>query len=203
VPPHNNVKRKPEESLIPLLSKRRHSFHGGSVLTWLEIDSNERKNLYEIAKQRGLLTEYRFSGIKAYGVSRNDAVRWLMEKTRNRALEKLRAEFGSMAHFWVQPRRLSYVDIDFYWRSAKLGIVITGPLKDDPYRGDSVRAKEPAPSSKDAAISAMRIGVEDITIFTVPYYQVWHRPSVFLEQIRSKLILSGHYPKLSAVDRTA
>lgn len=32
---------------------------------------------------------------------------------------------------------------------------------------------------------------------------VWHRPSLFLEQIRSKLILSGHYPKLSAVDRTA
>src|ERR1700744_1280089 len=126
-----------------------------------------------------------------------------MDKTRKRALEKLRGEFGSRAHFWVQPRRLSYVEIDFYWRSAKLGVVISGPLKDDPYRGDSVRAKDPAPSSKDAAISAMRLGVEDITIFMVPYYQVWHRPSLFLEQIRSKLILSGQYPKLSAVDRTA
>jgi hypothetical protein len=98
---------------------------------------------------------------------------------------------------------LSYVDIDFYWRSAKLGVVITGPLKDDPHRGDPVRTKDLTPSSKDAAISAMRIGVEDITIVTVPYYQVWHRPSVFLEQIRSKLILSGNYPKLSTVDPVA
>lgn len=112
---------------MPLLKKRKHSFHSGSVLTWLEIDSNERKNLYEIAKQRGLLTEYRFSGIKAYRVNRNDALCWLMEETRKRALEKLKLEFGSRAHFWVQPRRLSYVDIDFYWILAKLGIVITGP----------------------------------------------------------------------------
>ena len=152
------MKRKPEESLLPPLSKRKHIFHGGSVFTWLDIDSNERRKLYEIAKQHGLLTEYQFSGIKACGVSRNDAVRWLMEKTRNRALEKLRVEFGSRAHFWVRPRRLSYVDIDFYRRSAKLGIVITGPLKDDPYRGD-VRAMDSAPSSKDAASSAMRLGV--------------------------------------------
>ena len=26
----------------------------------------------------------------------------------------------------------------------------------------------------------MRLGIEDITIFTVPYYQVWHRSSVLL-----------------------
>jgi hypothetical protein len=191
------VKLGPEETLIPLLSKRKQiRLPGRSVLNWLDIDPNERKKLYEIAKQHGFLTEYQFSGIKAHGVSRNDAARWLMEKTRDRALKKLKVAFGSRAHFWVQPRRLSYVSIDFYWRTANLGIVITGPLKDDPHRGDPVRTKHVPPSSKDAATNAMRLGVEGLTILTVPYYHIWHRPSDFLRQIKRKLILSGRYPKL-------
>jgi hypothetical protein len=48
----------------------------------------------------------------------------------------------------------------------------------------------------------MRLGVEGLTILTVPYYQIWHRPSDFLEQIKRKLILSDQYPKLGTAGIT-
>jgi len=185
-----------EEFLHSLVSKRKELKLTGCSISWLEITPTERKELYEIAKERGLLIGYKFSGIMSYGISRNDAGCSLLESTRERAFEKLRTEFGAKARFWIRPKQLSIIGIDFYWRTAKLGVLITGPLRDDPRRGDPVRTRDSCVGREQDFDWALPPNMKGLAILKFPYYQVWHHPSDFLDQIKHRLITSGYYPKL-------
>jgi hypothetical protein len=195
--PQNQMKAEADREFLKyLLSKRKVSGPREYKFSWLDITSAEREKLYEIGEQSGLLTHYEFSGIKAAGTSRNDAARRVLDKTRERAFLKLKTELGRTAHFWFRPRQLSSLYIDFYWRKAKVGVVVTGPLMDDLWHAGRKR------------IGAFRFArnyfsnsppeLRNLTILVVSYYTVWHQPSEFVAAIKEQLIASGHYPRLSA-----
>jgi hypothetical protein len=182
------------EFLKYLLSKRKVSGPRGNRFSWLDMTSAEREKLYEIGEQSGLLTQYEFSGIKSSGTSRNDAARRVLDKTSERAFLKLKTEFGGTAHFWVRPRQLSF--IDFYWRKAKVGVVLTGPLMDDLWHAGRKRVGDFR--LKRNILSDLPPEMRYLTLLVVPYYVVWHQPSEFIGAIKQELIASGHYPRLSA-----
>jgi hypothetical protein len=184
------------EFLKYLLSKREVSGPREYRFSWLDITSAEREKLYEIGEQSGLLTQYEFSGIKSAGTSRNDAARRVLDKTRERAFLKLKTELGRTAHFWLSPRQISSLYIDFYWRKAKVGAVITGPLMDDLWHAGRKRVGAFRLTRK--YVSNLPPELRDLTILIVPYYMVWHQPSEFVTAIKEQLIASGHYPRLSA-----
>src|SRR5438445_8333442 len=177
-----------QEFLSSLFSKRKEHRLGRNSFSSLDITPAERKKLYEMAQQRGLLTSYEFSGIQSFGISRNDAARTMLQKTRERALEKLRNEFGAKAHFWVNPRQLW--SVDFYWRSARVGVVITGPLQDDLSRGARVRRRDSRVGAKQRSVSIPGVNSWNLTLLSFPYYAIWHHPSDFLSRIKHKLIVS-------------
>lgn len=181
-----------QEFLTDLLSKRKDiDLNGYGRVSRLDITSDEREKLYEIGERCGLLTTYEFSGISCSGMSRNDAARRLLDKTRKRAFARLRDEFGAAAHFWPEPRQLPTVD--FYWRLAKLGVVITGPLFD--YSGPTAaRARD---VRTDRNYHCFPKNLKDLMILSFPYYFVWHHPSEFIAKIKQKLVASGRYPRLS------
>jgi hypothetical protein len=181
-----------EKFLRYLLSKRKEIGPRRYRFSFLDITSGERKRLYEIGEQAGLLTPYEFSGIKSAGISRNDAARRVLALTRERAFTKLKVEFGAKAHFWVQPKQC-FLYIDFYWRRANLGVVITGPLMDHLYRAGPERTRDHHVKSLSRSFE-----LKGLTILTFPYYVVWHHPSEFIKKIRQKLIGSGHYSRLNA-----
>src|ERR1700674_1816636 len=104
-----------EKFLKYLLSKRREFGPRAYKSSWLDITSAEREKLYEIGEQSDLLTQYEFSGVKSAGTSHNDAARRVLDKTRERAFLKLKTELGRTAHFWLSPRQISSLYIDFYW----------------------------------------------------------------------------------------
>jgi hypothetical protein len=107
-----------EKFLKYLLSKRRELGPKAYKFSWLDITPAEREKLYEIGVQSAVLTQYEFSGVKSAGTSRNDAARRVLDMTHARAFSKLKAEFGAKAHFWVRPKKLCFLHIDFYWRKA-------------------------------------------------------------------------------------
>lgn len=162
--------------------------------TYLDITPAERTKLYALARQRGLLTHYEFSGVESFGVNRNDAARTVLQKTHERALEKLKIEFGAKAHFWVNPKQL--LGVDFYWRSAKLGVVISGPLQDDLGRADPARMRDWRFKAKERSVTIPGVNSWTIIVLTFPYYVVWHHPSDFLSHIKDRLLASGCYPRL-------
>jgi len=184
------------EFLKYLLSKRKVSGPRAYRFSWLDITSAEREKLYEIGEQSGLLTHYEFSGIKSAGTSRNDAARRVLDKTRERAFLKLKTEFGGTAHFWVRPRQLSRLCIDFYWRKANVGVVLTGPLADDLLHAGSKRVGDFRLTRN--FLSNLPPALRYLTFLVVPYYVVWHQPSEFIGAIKQQLIASGHYPRLNA-----
>jgi hypothetical protein len=183
------------EFLKYLLSKRKVFGPREYRFSWLDITSAEREKLYEIGEHSGLLTQYEFSGMKSAGTSRNDAARRVLDKTRERAFLKLKTELGGKAHFWLKPRQLACLYIDFYWRKAKVGVVVTGPLMDDLWHGGRKRVGAFRLTRK--YLSNLPPELRDLTILIVPYYMVWHRPSEFVTAIKEQLIASGHYPRLS------
>lgn len=185
-----------EKFLKNLLSKRREFGPRAYRFSYLDITSAEREKLYEIAEQSGLLTHYEFSGIKSAGTSRNNAARRLIQATRDRAFSRLKREFGAKAHFWVRPIQLYVGDIDFYWRRAKLGVTITGPLLDAHDRAGLERVRDRR-FEYDFA-STLPPELKGFAVLTFPYYEVWHQPSEFIRKIRHSLVASGHYPRLSA-----
>jgi len=182
-----------EKFLKHLLSKRKEVRHRRYPFSWLAITPAEREKLYEAGEQCGLLTTYEFSGIKASGTSRNDAANRLLDKTHERAFTKLKAEFGSKAHFWVKPEQLSFLRVGFYWRLARIGVVITGPPRDDLYRFGPARTRDSCNVRQDFLPPNLR----GLTLLSFPYYVVWHHPFDFVSQISGKLIASERYPRLS------
>lgn len=158
----------------------------------MDLTPREREDLYDEAGRRGLLTMYEFSGIFSQGVSRGDAIRTLLVKTRKKAFELFRQEFGAAARFRVSPTQFG--GIDFYWRRAALGLVITGPLVDDPFRADPRRTRD-----IDKRFGVGFFQVQDSAepkILAVPYYEVWHSPRAVVEKVRQLLLASGQYPRV-------
>jgi hypothetical protein len=181
------------EYIKELASKRRvFRSPDGFSLSYVSLTPEEEERLFEFAKGQGLLTRYEFSGIPAYGVSRNNAAHRLLEGTRQKAFELLRRVFGSSAHFRSQPSNLSVAD--FYWRKARLALLITGPNLDDRTRAEPTRSRDPSPKLYEEFNSSP----EKPKLITVPYYLVWHQPARFLDQIRQELVASGQYPRLVA-----
>jgi hypothetical protein len=194
--PQNQMKAEADRQFLKyLLSKRKASGPREYKFSWLDITSAEREKLYEIGDQAGLLTHYEFSGIKTAGTSRNDAARRVLDKTRERAFLKLKTELGRTAHFWFRPRQLSALYIDFYWRKAKVSVVITGPLMDD--LGHAGRKRVGSFRFARRFFSKLPTDFRDLTILAVPYYVIWHQPSEFVTAIKEQLIASGHYPRLN------
>ena len=185
-----------ENFLKYLVSKRREFGPRAYKFSWLDITPAEKEKLYEIGAQSGLLTQYEFSGVKSAGTSRNDAARRVLDTTHGRAFSKLKAEFGAKAQFWVRPKQLCLLHVNFYWRKAHLGVVITGPLMDDLRRAGPERTRDER-IERDF-INALPPDLRGLTVLTFPYYVVWHQPSEFIKTVTQKLIGSGHYPKLSA-----
>ena len=184
------------EFLAHLLSKRKVSGPRDDRFSWLNITRAEREKLYQIGEQAGLLTQYEFSGIKTAGTSRNDAARRVVDKTRERAFLTLKTELGGKAHFWLSPRQFASLYIDFYWRKAKVGVLITGPLMDNIWEAGKKRIGSFRFAKR--IFSKLPPEFRDLTILAVPYYVVWHQPSEFVTEIKEQLIASGHYPRLSA-----
>ena len=185
-----------EKFLKYLLSKRREFGPRAHKFSWLDITLAEKEKLYEIGAQSGLLTQYEFGGVKAAGTSRNDAARRVLDMTHRRAFSKLKAEFGAKAHFWVRPKQLRLLRVDFYWRKAQLGVVITGPLMDDLCRAGPERTRDEG-VERDF-INELLPDLRGLTVLPFPYYVIWHQPSEFIKTVTQKLIASGHYPRLSA-----
>lgn len=184
-----------EKFLKHLLSKRKEIKFGTDSLSWLNITATEREKLYEVGAQCGLLTSYEFSGVKSLGTSHNNAARRLLDKTHKRAFARLKTEFGSKAHFWVRPKEL--FPMDFYWRLARIGVAITGPLKDDLNRRGPARTRDFRMGLLEDLVSYLPPNFQGMTVLTFPYYVVWHHPTEFVRRIRQKLAASGRYPRLS------
>jgi hypothetical protein len=191
-----HVKPEISEVLKELNSKRRALRYGGRTIHYVELTAEERKNLYEGAREHGLLIGYEFSGVRSYGVSRNDAAYILLEATRQKAFRLLQREFGAFARFWVKPKQLNLIGIDFYWRKARLGLLITGPLIDDPSRGDPTRSRDSRQELEQDLDSVIPENMKGLTTIKMPYYIVWHRPSDLVSRIRGRLVASGQYPRL-------
>jgi len=190
------MKQEISEAVKKFNSNRRALHFGGHTVFCVKLTSEERKTLYCAARESGLLMRYEFSGIPSYGVSRSHAAALLLEVTHQKALGLLRREFGSCARFWVRPKQLSILGTDFYWKKAKLGLAITGPLMDDPYRGDPKRTRDSRPELEQQLDSLIPESMKGLAIIKVPYYLVWHQPSDFIRRINSKLIASGQYTRL-------
>ena len=190
------MKSEVPEAIKKLAANRRVLRLGRHTISWLKLTSEERKTLYAAAKERGRLYRYEFSGIASYGASRTDAAAMLLETTREKAFLLLRREFGSSARFWVNPRQLKILRIDFYWRKARLGLTITGPLIDDPYRGDPKRTRDSRPELERELDSLIPENMQRLAIIKIPYYMVWHQPSDVINRINKRLVASGQYGRL-------
>ncbi len=190
------MKLEVSEAVKKLNSNRRTLHLGGRTLYSVRLTPEERKTLYGAAKECGLLVRYEFSGIPSYGVTRSHAAALLLEVTHQKALGLLQREFGACARFWVRPKQLSILGVNFYWKKAKLGLAITGPLIDDPHRGDPRRTRDSRPELEQELHSGIPEGMKALAIIKLPYYLVWHQPSAFISRINSKLAASGQYPRL-------
>src|ERR1700730_12092011 len=178
------------ESIKALASKRRVFRLGRRSFSFVHLTPEESDYLCQFAEEQGLLTRYEFSGISSYGVNRNHAAERLLKDTRQKAFEMMRRVFGSSAYFRRQSEQT--IGIDFYWKKARLAVVITGPLWDDVSRGTQNKARDSRPHLGQHFESLPQTS----KIVKVPYYVVWHRPAHFLDQIRHELVASGQYSRL-------
>jgi len=159
----------------------------------------DREILYAEAKRRGLLRTYDFSGIAACGVSRRDAITTLMLSTFRKSFGLLRRNFGSSARFVARPRQFRSLGVDFYWKRAKIGLVITGPTFDDLRRGDRRRTRDREQVLYDLCEgrnSFLRVA-NRLSVMIVPYYDIWHNPTAVVANVRGVLFDSGKYPRLA------
>ena len=154
-----------------------------------------KRTIREEAQARGLVPRYEFSGISAWGVSRNDAASQLMKECFTRAFNLLRKEFGSCAHFWPRPK-LPAVSVDFYWRKANLALVLTDPLYDRMNRPSGSPRVRGTRDLLELQAESCSGDAKHMKILRVPYYEIWHRPSKFLATVRAELMISGKYPAL-------
>ncbi len=115
-----------------------------------------------------------------------------MERTRARAFEILRKEFGASARFWPRPENTPVPWPDFYWRKANVAVVITGPLHDVPGPATARMRSESVVNGAYFSGAMQRMKINRLA-----YYLVWHRPGEFMAVIRAALVASGKYPKLS------
>jgi hypothetical protein len=189
------------EAVRPLLA----DYWGGERK---ELTESDRELLLVECKKRGIaVQQYDFSNICVEGVSREDAAEWLLEKSHRKAFDLLRWEFGSTARFQTERPF-----IDFYWRKARLAVLISGALVNfsDVFEKfmaprsvlESYQLKRDAHSSwlplgrSMGELSGIpKTGIEEIW---VPYYKIWHNPRNFLAEIRAKLVASRAYPRLTA-----
>jgi hypothetical protein len=183
---------------LPIPTSARTVHLGGHKICWVDLTVEECKTVYDAAKERGLLLRYEFSGIAFYGPNRTYAADLLLEATRQKVFRLLRREFGSSARFWIRPTPLSFLGIDFYWRKARLGLAITGPLIDDLYRGDPRRTRDSKPELEREFDCRIPVNMRGLSIIKIPYYSVWHRPSEVVNCIKKRLVASGQYPRLLA-----
>jgi hypothetical protein len=160
--------------------------------------NDERGVVYRQAAEQGLLTTYEFSGIKAAGASRNDAITNLLSATFQKMFELLRRNLGSRANFWPRPRHLRILDVDFYWKRARIALIITGPNFDDFRRGDNTKTRDSPRIAENYFLLRQDVAkpLEGGTVITIPYYDVWHNPSGVVEIVRNAVIESGKYPNL-------
>lgn len=181
------------ERLRGLLAKRKTwRFPGGREISWLPLSREESEEIYEVAREHGLLLRYEFSGISSDGVSRHDAARRMLERTREKAFQLLRREFGASARFQAAHGS------DFYWKKARIRLVITGPLIDDRSRGDPRRTRDDwglrLLRESQRETGSPETGTKE---YEVPYYRVWHKPSEFVADVRRLLAGSRCYPRLA------
>ena len=142
------------------------------------------------ALRRGVLTRYDFCGELVYGTDRADAIYYLMKRVFARAFRLLQIEFGSKARFQPRPPRWHRLDTpDFYWRKANFGIEITGPLSHSQF--DESLHNVRSMRGERGAITG------NPEIVRVSYRVVLDTPQKFLESIRTRLVASGAYPRLS------
>ena len=183
--------------------KLRSSRKNGRLLRHLvyvaDDRDDEREVVYRQADIQGLLTTYEFSGVKAAGASRNDAITNLFSATFQKAFELLRQNFGSRANFWPRPRHLRILDVDFYWRRARIALIITGPNFDDFRRGDSKKTRDSPRITENYPLLRQDVAkhLDGGIVISIPYYDVWHSPSGVVGTVRKALLESGKYPKLS------
>jgi len=147
------------------------------------VDTQDDLAVEKSARNLGLLKVFNFSGVRVRSIDRRSAQLELMAKTRSRAFDLLRKEFGAVARFWPNFVYLSE-HADFYWRRAGLGLIITGPRNSDRHPADT------------GFRTWGRTRIEKL--LRVPYYTVWHRPKKFLDAVRAELALSGKYPRLKS-----
>lgn len=180
-----------------LLARKHRSFARHQVFV-TEGSEADRKILYEYADSQGLLLEYDFAGIRATGVSRRDAITNLMQSTFERAFELLRRNFGSSAKFHSRPKRFKDLEIDFYWKRADFGLVISGPNIDDLWRPGNQRTRDRNALFERWAYRARSVDRESqrLAVMMVPYYEIWHHPTEFAERVRNYLRRSGQYPRV-------
>ena len=190
------MKEDVPEVLKKLAANRSPLNLGKAAIQFAQLTLEEKDVLYSTAKARGLLTRYEFSGVPCDGLSRTDAAGRLCEVTHQRALVLLRLEFGACARFWVKPRQLRYLDVDFYWKKANLGLVITGPLIDDPWRADPRRTRDSRDELQLEFDSPIPNIILPVRVIKTPYYSIWHQPSAFIRHMRELLAGSRQYPRL-------
>ena len=112
-----------------------------------------------------------------------------MELARTRAFALLKKEFGSSAHFWPRPK-FSRVSLDFYWRRANLGVMVTGPLLTLP---SGARKRDQGLDYHEFCSGELK----RVQILKLPYYMdLAQSCQSFVGEIRAALAASGKYPKL-------
>ena len=81
---------------------------------------------------------------------------------------------------------------DFYWRRARLALIITRPrinlfLKDLPAMNDTFRNR----------MENLAPFPDGVRVLTIPYYVILKQPTAFLSKMRGELLKSNAYPRLA------
>lgn len=186
-----------------IASEKRIAVGGFSLLVGLSHE--DRALLHNAARERVDFRNYEFCGVQVSGIDRSGAIIELMQDTFAKVFQLLKVQFGARAHFRPRPDSLRDLHVDFYWERAKFGIGITGPNIDDPTRLDNARTRHSIERRRYYEwLVDEGIGYPDqargLTLVQVPYYVIWHQPSLFVEDIKKVLLNSGAYPKLRLTD---
>jgi hypothetical protein len=130
-----------------------------------------------------------------FGTEPPNDVEKFMERTRQKAFDLLRKEFGSTARFEIGYRPV----IDFFWRRARLAMAISGPLRPRLFSdGPMMQDKAPDLDFSRWMMMLPRFPKTGVVLVAVPHYMVWHRPQHFLAETRMMLLNSKTYPRLNA-----
>jgi hypothetical protein len=118
----------------------------------------------------------------------------MLAEALEKAFNLLRIAFGATARFtryWTYDCNKYSGYADFYWKKAKIAVVITGHRYYENgitsnYLNDGYRRE-----------TAFEVPV-DVRVLTFPYYVVVREPKKFLATVAAQLIQSGAYPGLAA-----